>query len=59
MAAAAGLVAIEYSGWVAIEQREGGRKGEEGKSGTARSTNVAAVERAVKFAKSVYAGVIK
>ena len=58
-AAAAGLAAIGYAGWVAIEQREAERRdGDEGKSSTARSTNVAAVERAVKFAKAAYAAAI-
>jgi sugar phosphate isomerase/epimerase len=56
VAAAAGLGAIGYAGWVSIEQRQAGKgKPEEGGSETARSANVAAVERAVRLAKAAYA----
>src|SRR5262249_33129635 len=47
-AAAAGLAAIGYSGWVAVEQRAVTKD-------KARSAKGAAVERAVKFAKAAYA----
>jgi sugar phosphate isomerase/epimerase len=52
-AAAAALRAWGYTGWVAIEQR-GVPKTE-----TTRSANVAAVERAVRFVKSVYGRAMK
>jgi sugar phosphate isomerase/epimerase len=58
-AAAAGLVGIGYAGWIAIEMREGERGSEGGgEKHAARSANVAAVERAVRFAKVAYAPAI-
>ena len=41
-AAASGLAAADYRGWIAIEMR------------AARSANVSAVERAVRLVRSVY-----
>lgn len=66
-AAAAALVAIGYKGWVSVEMRS--REAERGKLeagnaeeslGTekARSANVQAVERAVRFAKTAYGAAI-
>jgi sugar phosphate isomerase/epimerase len=66
-AAAAGLAAAKYTGWIAIEMRAkeaGSEKREAGSSAKgsvtrkARSTNVAAVERAVLLVKAAYAGVL-
>jgi len=64
-AAAAGLVAIGYGGWVSVEMREAGRgKREAGNAEesldtqTARSANVQAVERAVRLANQVYRSAI-
>jgi sugar phosphate isomerase/epimerase len=52
--AAAGLAAIGYTGWVAIEVRGAGPSTQRPVTQTARSTNVAAVERAVRLVKRVY-----
>jgi sugar phosphate isomerase/epimerase len=49
-AAAAGLRAIGYDGWVSIEMRAAAA------ATMARATNVLAVERAVRLAKSIYGG---
>ena len=64
-AAAAGLVAIGYRGWVSVEMREAGSgKREAGNAEErldrqkARSANFQAVERAVRLAKTAYSSAI-